>query len=139
MKTIYDTLEALYVSPHSYKLFIKFNFYRFCRHFNIKKYQKYFSLVFCLFNICTFDVFLKAYSNLARKFEISGNKRNKLHESWTRPTFLQLNGWKMKNVKSFKIHYPTFTFPFNWIHLNGWCILRFKLKSNVGYLLGCLS
>ena len=31
--------------------------------------------------------------NLASECEISDNKRKKLDESWTCPTFLQLNGW----------------------------------------------
>ena len=30
----------------------------------------------------------------------------------------------MKIAKFFKMHYPIFTFPFNWFHLNGRCILR---------------
>ena len=34
---------------------------------------------------------------------------------------------EVKIVKFLKIHYPVFTFPFNWIHLNWSCILRFKI------------
>ena len=33
---------------------------------------------------------------------------------------------EVKIVKFFKITYPTFTFPFNGIHLKGTCILRFR-------------
>ena len=32
---------------------------------------------------------------------------------------------EMKIVKFFKIYYPRLTIPFNWIHLNTWCILKF--------------
>ena len=47
-----------------------------------------FSVVFPLL----MPIFKKMCSNLAREFEISDNNRKKLDESWTRPTFLQLNG-----------------------------------------------
>ena len=33
------------------------------------------------------------YSNLARECEINDNNGKILDESWTYPTFLQLNGW----------------------------------------------
>ena len=35
---------------------------------------------------------------------------------------------EVKIVKIFKIHYPIFKFPFDWIHLNGYCILGLKRK-----------
>ena len=38
-------------------------------------------------------IFKKTCSNLARECVISDNNRKKLDESWTRPTFPQLNGW----------------------------------------------
>ena len=57
-------------------------------------------------------------SNLARESEISDNNSKNLDESWTCPSFLKLNGWD-ENCQIFKVHYPIFTFPFNWMHLNG--------------------
>ena len=33
------------------------------------------------------------FSTLESECEISDNNSKKLDESWTRPTFLQLNGW----------------------------------------------
>ena len=40
-------------------------------------------------------------SNLASECEICDNNRKKMDESWTRPTFLQLNGWG-ENCQFFK-------------------------------------
>ena len=69
---------------------------------NIKNLSKF---CFLLCNIPTFDVYFwyifeKTCSNLASECEISGNNRKKLDESWTRSTFLQLNGWG-KNCQVF--------------------------------------
>ena len=51
--------------------------------------------------------FQKTYSNLAGECEIRDNNSKKLHESWTRPTFLQLNGW-CKNYDVFKNNLSNF-------------------------------
>ena len=50
------------------------------------------SLVSLLCNISTFFSFLKTGSNFSPKCEISDKNRKKFDESWTCPTFLQLNG-----------------------------------------------
>ena len=36
---------------------------------------------------------------------------------------------EVKIVKFLKIHYPIFTFLFNWIVLNGQCILRLSFSE----------
>ena len=72
-------------------------------------------------------IFKKTYSNPARECEISDNIR----KHWMKVEHVQLFYNYMDEVKIvnfFKIHYPLFTFPFNWIRLNGWCILRLKRK-----------
>ena len=78
------------------------------------------SLVFLLCNISTFDVcFFKKCVQISHvsmiRTAVSDNNSKKLDESWTRPTILQLNGCG----EFFKIHDSSFTFPFNWIQLNG--------------------
>ena len=91
----HNMLECLLVSPHSHKLLTEFNFIQFCRHFNIKKYLKSFKVLFFFYVIfpLLMYVFKKACSNLTRECEINDNNRKKLDESWTRPTFQQLNEW----------------------------------------------
>ena len=64
-------------------------------------------------------IFKKTCSNLARECVISDNNRKKLDESWTRPTFLQLNGWG-ENCQIFKntlsnFYISIYLNPFKWI------------------------
>ena len=89
-------------SPHSHKLLIEVNVIRFLNYEILKVFQ---NLVFKKrVQISHVSVITIATSD---------NNSKKMDESWTRSTFLQLNGWG-ENCQFFKIHCPIFTFPFNW-------------------------
>ena len=53
---------------------------------------------------------------------ISDNNRKKLDRNWNE-YILQFKKIRWKLIKNFRIHYPIFTFSFNWIRLNGFCFL----------------
>ena len=90
-----------------------------------------------MFPLLTY-IFQKACSNLAGECE---NNSKNLDKSWTRPTFLQLNG-SCENYQVSKNTLSKFYIPFNWIrfHLTGW-IVHFTLEThpqNILYSLFCL-
>ena len=75
---------------------------------------------FLLFTfIVYFYIFIFWRIHISHECESSDNNRKKLYESWTRPTFLQLNEWD-ENCQFFKntlsnFHISILLNPFKWI------------------------
>ena len=78
-----EHLRWLFFFPHNHKLLTEFNFIRFCRHFDIKKYLKSFKVLLffsTMFPLLMY-IFKKMCSNLASECKINDNNSKKLDES----------------------------------------------------------